>query len=104
MAQFDVHRSLVEPPADEVPYLLDVQSDFLQIFDVRVVVPLFRPAGFARPIHHLNPSFRIEDGLVVMATQLIAGTSIRNLGEVVAKLEAHRTKIIGAIDMLITGV
>jgi toxin CcdB len=104
MAQFDVHRSLVAPPADEVPYLLDVQSDFLEVFDVRVVVPLFRAAAFARPLHRLNPKFRIEDGLLIMATQFIAGTSVRNLGEVVAKLDTRRSEIIGAIDMLITGV
>jgi len=104
MAQFDVHRSLVEPPADEVPYLLDVQSDFLEIFNVRVVVPLFRAAGFARVIHRLNPGFRVEGAPVVMATQFIVGTSIRNLGEVVARLDARRDDIIGAIDMLITGV
>ena len=104
MAQFDVHRSLVEPPADEVPYLLDVQSDFLEVFDVRVVVPLFRAAAFARPIHRLNPSLRIEGGLVVMATQFIAGTALRNLGEVVARLDARRPEIIGAIDMLVTGI
>ena len=104
MAQFEVHRSLVEAPADEVPYLLDVQSDFLEVFDVRVVVPLFRAAGFARPIYRLNPSFLIEGGLVIMATQFIAGTSVRNLGEVVATLADQRSDIIGAIDMLITGV
>ena len=104
MAQFDVHRSLIEPPTEEAPYLLDVQSDFLEVFNVRVVVPLFRAAGFARPIHRLNPNFRIEGGLVVMATQFIAGTSVRNLGDVVATLAHRRDDIIGAIDMLITGV
>lgn len=86
------------------PYLLDVQSDFLEVFDVRVVIPLFRAAGFARPLHRLNPRLRIESAPVVMATQFIAGTSIRNLGEVVARLEAQRTEIIGATDMLIAGV
>lgn len=104
MAQFDVHRSLVEPPADEVPYLLDVQSDFLEIFNVRIVVPLFRAAVFARAIYRLNPSFRVEGAPVVMATQFIVGTSMRNLGEVVARLDARRDDIVGAIDMLITGV
>jgi toxin CcdB len=65
-----------------VPYLLDVQSDLLEVFDVRVVVPLFRASGFARPIRRLNPRFRIEGVAVNMVTQFIAGTSVRNLGEV----------------------
>jgi toxin CcdB len=104
MAQLDVHRNLAKPPANEVPYLLDVQSDFLDIFDTRVVVPLFLAASFARPLRHLNPKFRIEGVAVIMATQLIAGTSLRNLGEVVTSLADRRGEIIGAIDMLITGV
>jgi hypothetical protein len=89
MAQLDVHRSLITPPAEEVPYLLDVQSDLLEVFNVRVVVPLFRATGFARPIRCLNPGFRIE-GVVIIATQFIAGTSVRNLGEVVATLADQR--------------
>jgi hypothetical protein len=39
-----------------------------------------------------------------MATQFIAGTALRNLGEVVARLDARRPEIIGAIDMLVTGI
>ena len=41
---------------------------------------------------------------MVMATQLIGGIPVRNLGEVVANLADRRDDIIGAIDMLITGV
>ena len=104
MAQLDVHRSLIAPPAENVPYLLDVQSDVLEVFNVRVVVPLFRATGFARPIRRLNPGFCIEGASVIMASQFIAGTSVRNLGEVVATLADRRDDIIGAIDMLITGV
>ena len=104
MAQFDVHRSLLDPPDEDVPYLLDVQSDYLEVFNVRVVVPLFLLARFPRPLHRLNPRFQVANAPLVMATQFIAGTSIRNLGEVVARLEAERDAIIGAIDMLITGV
>jgi toxin CcdB len=104
MAQLDVHRSLITPPAEEVLYLLDVQSDLLEVFNVRVVVPLFRATGFARPIRRLNPGFRIEGVAVIMATQFIAGTSVRNLGEVVATLADQRDDVIGAIDMLITGI
>jgi len=104
MAQLDVYRNLVLPPSDEVPYLLDVQSDVLEIIASRVVVPLVLAGGFARPIRHLNPRFRIEGVAVIMATQFIAGTSLRNLGELVASLADRRAEIIGAIDMLITGV
>jgi toxin CcdB len=101
MAQFDVHRNRAEPENAAVPYLLDVQSDLLDIIGVRVVVPLVRIENFERPIRGLNPRFEIEDHTVVMASQLIVGMSLRNLGQVVIGLHDRRHAIVGAIDMLI---
>jgi toxin CcdB len=104
MAQLDVHRNLIEPSDPSVPYLLDVQADVLRLFDVRVVVPLLPATHFRHPIHGLNPGFEIEGVIVVMATQFIAGTSTSNLGEIVTSLRGQRAEIIGALDLLITGV
>ena len=65
-----------------------------------MVVPLFLAGTFGGPVRHLNPGFRIEGVAVIMATQFIAGTSLRNLGEVVTNLADQRGEIIGAMDML----
>jgi hypothetical protein len=55
------------------------------------------------PNVRLDPSFEIEDHTVVMATQLIVGMSLRNLGQVVISLHDRRHAIVGAIGMLIVG-
>lgn len=102
MAQFDVFRN----PRDadgEIPYLLDVQSDLLWDLPTRVVVPLVR-ADLFKPAHRLHPTFRIGDEEVAMSTPEIAGIPHTALGERVCSLDKHRAEIVGAIDLLITGI
>lgn len=102
MAQFDVHRNAT---GAHPPYLLVVQSDLLQGLDTVVVVPLIPAAMLGdRPIRGLYPVFTIGGETLVMLTAQIAGVSPAVLGERVASLAACRHEIIGALDILITGV
>lgn len=100
--QFDVHRNAA---GAHPPYLLVVQSDLLHGLDTVVVVPLI-PATLLgdRPIRGLYPTFAIDGQMQVMLTAQIAGVSPALLGARVASLAEHRTEIIGALDILITGV
>ena len=102
MAQFDVFRN----PRDvngEIPYLLDVQSELLGDLPTRVVIPLVRPGHFTPP-QRLNPTFAVGDQEVTMSTAEIAGIPRTAMGERVGSLDHHRAEIIGAIDLLISGV
>jgi toxin CcdB len=100
--QFDVYRN----PADdhELPYVLDVQSDLLAHLSVRIVVPLVRADAVDPPLPRLNPPFLVEDMTVIMATTLIGGLPERVLREPITNLADYRHEIVGAIDMLITGI
>jgi toxin CcdB len=104
VAQFDVYRNPVESAVEEFPYVLEVQSDLLAYLSVRVVVPLVRADVADPPLPGLNPRFIVDDRAVVMATTLIGGLPIRALRDPVANLEDRRHEIVGAIDMLITGI
>lgn len=102
MAQFDVHRNA---GGAHPPYLLVVQSDLLRDLDTVVVVPLIPAALLAdRPIRGLYPVFTIEGTSLVMLTAQAAGVSPALLGERVTSLAEHHHDIIGALDILITGV
>lgn len=55
MAQFDVHANPNPSTQEEIPYLLDIQSDLLESLATRVVVPLVRrlamtPAQYPRSV------------------------------------------------------
>ena len=56
------------------------------------------------PLPGLNPRFVVEHRTVVMATTLIGGLPVRALHEPIANLADHRHEIVGAIDMLVTGI
>lgn len=104
MAQFDVHRNLNEATKPAVPYLLDLQSNLLSDLATRVVVPLMHASRFKIRLQRLNPTFTIEGVKVVLSTAELAAIDCRNLGERVDSLEAARTEIIGAFDLIVQGV
>ncbi|MGH6920025.1 MAG: CcdB family protein [Geminicoccaceae bacterium] len=104
MAQFDVYPNPADVEDDELPYVLDVQSDLLAHLNVRIVVPLVRANVVDPPLPGLNPRFLVEDRAVVMATTLIGGLPVRALREPITNFADHRHEIVGAIGMLITGI
>jgi toxin CcdB len=59
MARFDVYRHVNRKTNKAVPYLLDVQTDFLSMLATRMVVPLIL-ADEAKAVRRLNPEFAIE--------------------------------------------
>lgn len=93
MAQFDVY-------AVDGGLLLDCQSDVLQRFSSRVVVPLLAAGAVRLEFPRLTPRLRVGDDDRVMATHLIAAVDRRMLGKVIASLSSERYTIQAALDIL----
>ena len=98
MARFDVYESL-----DSDSYLLDVQSDLLDGFNTRVVVPLLPRDQSPRPAKRLNPIFAGVGADLVMATQYLASVPEKELKSPVGNLAECAHEISTAIDMLFVG-
>jgi toxin CcdB len=103
MAQFDVYENPNEKTQEEIPYLLDLQSDLLDDLATRVVAPLIKSQSIVKPILHLNPCFEIEGVAVVLSTAELAGVPKGALGAKMGSLKEYRGEIIAALDFLITG-
>lgn len=109
MAQFTVYRNTAyrnNNPAQNngIPYLLDVQSDLLDVLQTRVVVPLALPGILAgKGMQRLSPLFEVEGQTVVMLTPELAGIHVRLLGPEVTSLSAERDRIIAALDFVFLG-
>jgi toxin CcdB len=99
MAQFDVYTNTFG-----AGLLLDCQSDLLDHFRTRFVVPLLLPADVPQPLARLNPVFEIGRVSYMMVTHYAGAVEHRELGVRVGSLAAERLKIIGALDVLISGV
>mgnify|MGYP000005817019 CR=1 FL=1 len=103
MSQFDVYRNPNPATNEQIPYLLDLQTDLLNITRTRVVVPLERGGAFSTA-ERLMPEFRIEGVSVVMSTPELAGVGISSLGEPVTSLADKRFEILAALDLLFSGI
>jgi len=104
MAQFDVCRNTNPASSRDIPYLLEVQSDLLDVLATRVVVPLVLATEMGKAAKTLNPQFEIEGVSVVMSTPEIAGVPRRVLGEKIVTLKHRRDEIIAALDLLFIGI
>lgn len=99
MAQFDVLAL-----ASGAEFVIDCQSDLLEQLDTRLVVPLIPADHAPTPAQRLNPMFTIGGQNHVMVTQFAAAVHRRELGEVVSSLRERSFEIVGALDVLISGV
>ncbi len=99
MARFDVHAL-----KDGRGLVIDCQADLLRDLNTRFVVPLLPYEQAPRPASVLNPTFDLDGGRYVMATQFAAAVHARELGEVMASLSADEIRIGRALDMLISGI
>jgi toxin CcdB len=105
MAQFAVYKNRNDATRGRFPLLLDVQSDLLEPLSTRVVVPLSLVAtARTRAMQELTPSLTVAGKDYIMMTPQLAGIAARDLGAIVDSIPGERTKIIGALDLLITGI
>jgi len=99
VAQFDVHRL-----ADAGTLVIDCQSDLLEHLNTRFVVPLIAQEDAPKPAQRLNPLLTVDREDFVMATQFAAAVLTRDLGEKQASLKDRSIEILGALELLLTGV
>ena len=106
MPQFSVHRNRNAGTKARFPLLLDVQADLLDGLGTRVVVPLTPSTTAARrtAMQTLNPTVTVDDREYLLVTSQLAGIAARELGPPVADLSSHRSAIVAALDLLITGI
>jgi toxin CcdB len=85
-------------------YWLDCQTDFLEAYNIRFVVPLVPAEQAPRLARKLNPVFQIAGMPFVMLTQYAGSIKLNELGEPAGSLANHHIEIVGAFDFLITGI
>ena len=88
----------------DVPFLLDVQSDLLSSLATRMVVPLYRQdAVRSQAMTRLTPLLRFQEKALVAMVPEMAGISLRGLGPAAGTLPEARQAVLQAIDLLLTG-
>ena len=98
MAKYDVYK---HPDGDR--YILDVQTDLMDDFDTRVIVPLVALDLAPKIAKRLNPIFTIEGVQMSMVTQFIATVPKAMLKTPITNLNSEFDKITQALDMVFQG-
>ena len=96
MARFDLHRT-------DGGLVVDVQSDLLDPFSTRVVIPLVALAAAPQAPRRLNPVLDVAGSPLILATHLLAALPCAELGAPVGSLAPEHDRIGAALDMLFLG-
>lgn len=100
MAQFDYFAM-----PDGAGFWVDCQTELMETYKTRFVVPLIPQADAPRPsAAQLNPSFEIEGSTHELLVQFAGTIPLSELGKPIGSLEPQRYTILNALDFLISGV
>ncbi len=105
MAQFSLYKNEDSASNDVYPYFIDVQNSLLYDLNSRLVIPL-SPHEFLNKTDakRLCPVIHLDEGNFVLLTHQMTSVPISILKTEVSSLENFRYEILGAIDMLISGI
>ncbi len=100
---FDVYRNPVRAGREYRPFVLVLQHAFFDELPTRVVVPLILPASLQMQ-PRLNPAFIVRGQAVHLSPTEPFSLPLRLLRDFVANLEQERHRIVGALDLVFTGI
>lgn len=100
--QYRIYRNLSN--SESYPYLLDVQSDIIDVLTTRLVIPLFPlKLTHTRPPERLCPAIETENEQYLVMTHEMASVTQTLLGNEVMDAQPRRQQIKEAIDFLVDG-
>jgi len=105
VSQFDLYKNDNKNSNKTYPYFVDVQSNLLDELNSRVVIPL----SLHKTLNQTNakrlcPVIDVKDKHYVLLTHQMTSVPKTILKKKVTTLEGSRGDILGAIDVLITGI
>ncbi len=103
MPRFDVYANPDSSERDTVPYYLDVQNNFLDTIQTKMVVPLHLAHRLDLRVRNLNPVFEVKGKSVVMNTAGMGAVPASELRRPVGNLTAQQLEITDALDTLFGG-
>lgn len=105
MEQFTLYKNENKNSKKAYPYFVDVQNDLLSDLNSRIVIPV----ATQKALNNLNakklcPVIEIDGNTFVLLTHQITSVPRSILKKEVTTLEHYRYDILGAIDLLLTGI
>jgi toxin CcdB len=100
MARLDVYANPVASERKLTPYFVDVQNDYIDHLETRVMIPLRRAAAFGPQAKNLHPLLKFNGEAVVLDTSALGAVPGSELRKLVGHLRDERPQIQEALDAL----
>lgn len=105
MAQFDVFRNPSATTRKHFPYLVDIQSPYLEELATRIVIPLGNASLFKdTAMKGLTPEVSFQDEHLLMLTPQISAIPKKQLKAPIGSLSHMRDDLLNALDFAIFGI
>ncbi|MGD1983607.1 MAG: CcdB family protein [Chromatiaceae bacterium] len=105
MAQFDVFRNPSTTTSKHYPYLVDIQSPYLEELATRIVIPLGKALLFRNTaLKGLTPEVTFHDEKLLLLTPQISSISRKQLKEPIGSISHLRDELANALDFAIFGI
>jgi toxin CcdB len=105
MSQYSLYKNENMSSKKTYPFFVDVQSDLLDSLNSRVVIPLsLNKVTNNTNAKTLCPVFDIENKNYILLTHQMTSVPASLLKKNIGSLENNRYEILGAIDILLTGI
>ena len=105
MAQFDVFRNPSTTTREHYPYLVDIQSPYLDELATRIVIPLGRAELFRNTaMQGLTPEVVFHDENLLLLTPQISSISKKQLKDPIGSISHLRDALTNALDFAIFGI
>ena len=102
MKQFDIFRNPDPLFGRRRPYLVILQSDFLNVVETVMVAPL-APASRTKAIARLTPEIDVAGAAHILLVHEMAPVVRSNLKRVVGTMVTKRDEIMAAVDLIFVG-
>ena len=105
MAQFDVFRNPSAATRNHFPYLVDIQSRYLEELATRIVIPLGKDSLFKdTAMKGLTPEVTFQDEHLLLLTPQISAIPKTRLKDPIGSLSHMRDDLLNALDFAIFGI
>ena len=101
--QFDVFANLSRSGRADRPFIIVVQSGFLEHLQTRVCAPLVITDAL-QPVARLHPMLHVQHQTLYFSPTELVTIPTRILRQPVANLKHERDKLIAALDLVFTGI
>ncbi|MGB5325873.1 MAG: CcdB family protein [Pseudomonadales bacterium] len=105
MAQFDVFNNPSKVTSKHFPYLVDIQSTYLEELATRIVVPLAKASEFKKgAMKGLTPELQFDNEKLLFLTPQISSMPKKHLKDAVGSVSHLREELLNSLDFAVLGI